>query len=525
MEEGRVEAWRDFLAETPRRSVSDLDRALILARMAELTVEEMGVEWMDADDCEEVEEYYAESIRESPLPETYRSWYQFRCRAQTPRLEVAEAWHRHFPADQEALFLLLEAARHQAGDVSLAYQSWRKLKEILGPSPRLEAMGPFVVLEYALYRHRQGGAQEAAALIEDLPDASVVVGVAKDCARWLMAGKDRKTKIAVGRRLGAAEQPYLVLHCFTRLDPGFAKTSLSASVKAQLDDADMTVNSFLTMAAIEDGRWQLAGEVPCAGKFETAFTASALSSQTLLSCLSALRRLDPALEDAGKSRLAMALTVNGLQRDDPRGAAFLAYRALVYHSVAEAYSTTFSSVSADRYADMAEEVLAVAARIAPDSGEYRQLLESIGVVVGTRNQQDAGRKISKRLVKGVVDREKRVTHLLAAPPVLAYPIRSRPSGAGRTAADSVAGGGILGALAALARLAGIGGGPEEEDDLLDSLLDEFDLDDDTAWPREPLTAPPAPRGRPKKPQAPQGQQPSRPAKQGPTQLELPFDDL
>ena len=336
--------WEDYISN-PSLNISSIDRSLIYAHLARLAAKNPGVGYdnfmwatrkkkrIDKKKCSSL---FQQSVDSCPLQETFRDWYDIFNKHKWNSSNIVKQWHHHFPEDEDPIFYLLDESR-RTNAVNKVETYFSRLQELLGNSPRLQEIAPFIALERAIFTLKRSKKCVPNEVIEKIPDEPVVVGVAKCCLRWHHISNGRKDRKIIEESLENLRQPLLILYCLHEIFPNeYRFQSLPNQVKKQFKNPDCLVTSLITVFQITDLQWKVK-TLPWPPELKKSFSSKSLSSSLISGLLDVIYQFDPSLGQ-GKNQLldsVILITKNGLKRDDIPKADMFIYRALVYAAIVD----------------------------------------------------------------------------------------------------------------------------------------------------------------------------------------------
>ena len=332
------ESWIAFM-ETHKKALSKLEKALIYRRLAHIE--------MRTYQCpdgpykkrpskskikDKVNAYYSQSVAIHPLPETYKTWHSQFKSMQWNVSRVLAKWHQDFPEDEEALLFLLNESRRKQAVVKVETY-FKRLKSLLKGSPRLMELEPYIKLERAIFTLKRKKAGNLDEIIDSVPTSPVQIAIGRTCLKWVYGPETNQTEKEIRSVLAEYESPCLVYYNLCKID-GHKNwfSRLPQIVKSQFKNAEMLIQSLLTVYRLNDERWNMSG-MPWLPFLNKALLSQSLSSGKILELLSVLRERYSSFNVEQVADMALRLTVNGLKRTDIPKADMFTYRALIYHGL------------------------------------------------------------------------------------------------------------------------------------------------------------------------------------------------
>ena len=421
--EDEVQEWRDYLLRGHSR-LSSIEKALICNRMAELA--QMGhalgpfsdAMFGDADDedREEIdvapEEYWRRSVSLHPMAGTYRRWLEYVKFDARSAEKILEEWHRDFPDDITPLVGLVDSCRAR-NVYQKAMSFFRRLDELAGGQPAVEAVRYFLLADNAVRHIAKGRDLKARGLLDAIPDtASPFLIALRDTLRLAAAGHDPSEADQVKSRLAALRQP-LSVRCIRHLllSRGVSLPDGAAldEVGRQMEDADLVVGNLRMLAEVADPLWN---PVPIASQ-QPELTAAVLraevDSSVLRDCLLGLLDLNKLDGNIAVAPL-WALTARGIVRDDRYLSTFLAYRAFLLRC-ADPVARPFIPVEECAYYRRLAGCLTVGLKTAADRGSLEdvQLVELVADKIGVFDFRGQAESLSRTEVERVIAKEGKST--------------------------------------------------------------------------------------------------------------------
>lgn len=423
-------AWLRRLADQ-RRSFSALDVALVYRELAAQRLANaqnrlgfMSPRQSPTTRRNAANAHFKKSIDSLPLPATFRLWHARFAENKWRTKPILDEWHRRFPDDQEALFLLLaEARRTKAATKARGY--FHKLEALVKSSPKLSVQKPFIALEHAMEKAKRATSAELDEILNELPREPEIVAIGRDCIEWLYQTESAKRDEA-GARLIAYRKPYLVMFCLNRIRASDnVLAGLPPPVKAQFSDPDAAVEGLLDSFQLADDVWRAAAPPWCA-LMDKALSHKKLSGPIIAGLLRAMYRQCPSFSQNHIMAIGMRVTANALQHQKLPVADLLCFRALIYHAVKERPYSPFQS-----WTYRAQELLSAARYCLREAGADARLHREIDHFISHDEDNADGREWNPTLIRDLTRREAKIKDVKtvtrpALKPSRWQPPRSKP---------------------------------------------------------------------------------------------------
>ncbi len=420
-----AEDWEEILEEYPRL-YSDIEKALILSRIAVIKLEEME----DEEDFflpaflrprqrytkeEKKYEYlnkakplWERSIKLYPLKETFEVWGKFAQKVETTAKyeKILEDWHELFPEDESVLLQLVSSCRERKV-YTKAEKYCSKLRNLIPGHPKLKLLDECLVLETAIHHFKNERYSKCFDLVNETREMPEKFLSVLRIMLLLIAKKKIDKNVQVKEEqnsLQLIESPFLIYYITNILadkfncDCGNYVNSFNF-IKRQLKNSDICIKSLYDCLCIQDSVWNSKHYIPVFiknGNLRNPTLSSGFLYDFVLKIIEKFGAMVFFLVDA----FLWDITGEVLNRNDRFAAHFLFLRAYI---IIENYHYTKHSLSEQNFNRRVGDVISAAISIASNYNDSL-LIQYFKNLFGDLWDFDNNEKVVKDLSEADINR-------------------------------------------------------------------------------------------------------------------------